>query len=186
MARLIYSALVSLDGYVEDARGAFEWARPDEEVLAAVNDQERPIGTYLYGRRMYETMRYWETVELGPERSAGDRDFAALWRAAEKIVFSRTLETIAITRARLEREFDAGAIRHLKETSGCDLTVGGAQLAGQAIAAGLVDECHLFVHPVLVGGGKRALPDQVQARMRLLGGRTFGSGVVHLRYRLTG
>ena len=160
MARLIYSAIASLDGYVEDEQGAFDWAMPDDEVLAAVNDLERPIGTYLYGRRMYETMVFWETAGTGADQSAGVRDFTELWRVAEKVVYSRTLRTVTSARTRIEREFDPGAVRRLKETSVSDVTVGGAELAGQAIAAGLVDECHLFLNPILVGGGKRALPDE--------------------------
>jgi dihydrofolate reductase len=177
MARLIYSAIASLDGYVEDEQGKFDWAAPDEEVHAFVNDLERPVGTHLYGRRMYETMVYWET--------GGDRDFAEIWRAAEKVVYSRTLQTVSSERTRIEREFDAVAIRRLKESSRSDITIGGAELAGQAIAAGLVDECHLFLNPILVGGGKRALPDQVHARLQLLDERRFRNGVVHLHYHVT-
>lgn len=183
MARLIYSALASLDGYVEDQRGAFEWAAPDEEVHAFVNDLERPIGTYLYGRRMYDTMVYWETTGSDDQPSVA-RDFAEIWRAAEKIVYSRTLESPSSARTRIERDFDPDAITRLKESSARDLTIGGATLAGQAIAAGLVDECHLFLSPVLVGGGKRALPDDVKVRLELLDERRFRSGVVHLRYGL--
>jgi len=186
MARLIYSAIASLDGYVEDERGTFDWAAPDDEVLAAVNELERPIGTYLYGRRMYETMVFWETAGSGADQSAGVRDFAELWRAAEKVVYSRTLQTIASARTRIEREFDPRAVQHLKETSASDITVGGAELAGQAIAANLVDECHLFLNPILVGGGKRALPNGARTRLQLLDERRFGSGVVHLHYRIGG
>ncbi len=185
MATLIYSAIVSLDGYVEDEQGTFDWAAPDDEVLAAVNDLERAIGTYLYGRRMYETMVYWETSGTGADQSAGVRDFAELWRVAEKVVYSRTLRTATSARTRIEREFDPGAVRRLKETSVSDITVGGAELASQAIAAGLVDECHLFLNPILVGGGKRALPDQVRARLQLLDVRRFRNGVVHLHYRIS-
>lgn len=186
MARLIYAAIASLDGYIEDEQGKFDWAEPDDEVLAAVNDLERPIGTYLYGRRMYETMVPWETMSTGDDQSAGMRDFAQLWRAAEKVVYSRTLERVTSERTRIEREFDPRAVRRLKETSASDLTVGGAALAGQAIAAGIVDECHLFLNPILVGGGKRALPDKVSARLQLLDERRFRSGVVHLHYRIRG
>jgi dihydrofolate reductase len=184
MAKLIYSAIGSLDGYVEDERGRFEWAAPDDEVHAFVNDLERPIGTYLYGRRMYETMVFWETASTGAGSSAVIRDFAVIWRAAEKIVYSRTLETVSSARTRIERGFDPDAIRRLKETSGADITIGGAELAGQAIAAGLVDECHLFLGPVMVGGGKRALPDNIRAQLELLDERRFGGGVVHLHYRM--
>jgi dihydrofolate reductase len=188
MARLIYAAIASLDGYVEDEQGKFGWAAPDDEVLAAVNELERPIGTYLYGRRMYETMVFWETAGTGADQSVGvlDLDFAELWRDAEKVVYSRTLQTIASARTRIEREFDPRAIQHLKETSASDITVGGAELAGQAIAADLVDECHLFLNPILVGGGRRALPSNVRTRLALLDERRFSGGVVHLRYRVGG
>ena len=185
MARLIYSAIASLDGYVEDERGMFDWAAPDDEVLAAVNDLERPIGTYLYGRRMYETMVFWETAGTGADQSAGERNFAELWRVAEKVVYSRTLQTVTSARTRIEREFDPGAVRRLKEASVSDITIGGAELAGQAITAGLVDECHLFLNPILVGGGKRALPDKMRARLQLLDERRFRGGVVHLHYRIS-
>jgi len=181
MARLTYLAIASLDGYVEDEQGRFNWAAPDEEVHAFVNDLERPIGTYLYGRRMYETMVYWETDD---DRGAVARDYAEIWRAAEKIVYSRGLQTVSSKRTRIEREFDATAIRRLKESSLSDMAIGGAELAGQAIAEGLVDECHLFVGPVLVGGGKRALPAGVRAELELLDERRFRSGFVFLRYRL--
>lgn len=181
MASLIYSAIASLDGYVEDEQGKFGWAQPDEEVHAFVNDLERPVGTHLYGRRMYETMVYWET---GGGDTAVTRDYAEIWRAAEKVVYSRTLHTVSSERTRIEREFDAAAIKRLKEGSRSDITIGGAELAGQAIAEGLVDECHLFLGPVLVGGGKRALPAGVHAELELLEERRFRSGVVYLAYRL--
>jgi dihydrofolate reductase len=186
MAKLIYSALASLDGYVEDKRGDFEWAAPDEEVHAFVNDLERPIGTYLYGRRMYETMVYWETVSTGGDQPVVTRDFAEIWRAAEKIVYSRTLQTLSSARTRIERDFDPAAIRQLKESSARDITIGGAELAGEAIAAGLVDECHLFLGPIVVGGGKRVLPNDVRVQLELLNERRFRSGVVHLRYGVCG
>ena len=182
MGKLIYSAIASLDGYVEDQRGNFEWAAPDDEVHAFVNDLERPIGTYLYGRRMYETMVYWETVDTSGDQPAVGRDFAEIWRAADKIVYSRTLDTPASARTRIERDFDRAAIRELKESSPRDLTIGGAALGGQAIAAGLVDECDLILCPIVVGGGKRALPDDVLVELELLDERRFRSGVVHLRY----
>jgi dihydrofolate reductase len=181
MVRLIYSAIASLDGYVEDEQGKFGWAKPDEEVHAFVNDLDRPVGTHLYGRRMYETMVYWET---GGDQAAVTRDFAEIWRAAEKVVYSRTLQTVSSERTRIEREFDTAAIRRLKESSRSDITIGGAELAGQAIAEGLVDECHLFLGPVLVGGGKRALPAGVHAELELLDERRFRSGLVYLHYRL--
>ena len=184
MARLIYSAIASLDGYVEDKHGNFDWAAPDDEVFAFVNDLERPIGTYLYGRRMYETMVYWETVSVSDDQPAVSREFTEIWRAAEKVVYSRTLHTPSSARTRIERDFDPAAIRRLKESSVRDITVGGARLAGEAIAAGLVDECHLFLGPILVGGGKRALPDDVRVQLELLAERRFRSGVVHLHYKV--
>lgn len=184
MAKLIYSAIASLDGYVEDQDGSFEWAAPDAEVHAFINDLERPIGTHLYGRRMYETMVYWETLSLDGDQSAAARDFAQIWRAADKIVFSRTLDTSSSARTRIERDFDPAAISRLKQSSGSDITIGGAELAGQAMSADLIDECHLFVCPMVVGGGKRALPDDVRLQLELLDEHRFRSGVVHLRYGL--
>jgi dihydrofolate reductase len=180
MGKLIYSAIASLDGHIEDEHGKFDWAAPDDEVHAFVNDLERPVGTHLYGRRMYETMVFWETVE---GESPAIRDFAEIWRAADKIVYSNTLESVSSARTRIERDFDAEAVRQLKETAGHDLTVGGAALAAQAIRAGLVDEYHFFFVPVLVGAGKRALPDGVREELELLDERRFGTGVVFLRYR---
>ena len=185
MAKLIYSAIASLDGYVEDEHGGFDWAAPDDEVHAFVNDLERPIGTYLYGRRMYETMVFWETANTGAGSSAVFRDFAVIWRAADKIVYSRTVQTVFSARTRIERDFEADAIRRLKETSEADITIGGAELAGQAIAAGLVDECHLFLGPVLVGSGKRALPADIRTNLELMDERRFRRGVVHLHYRVS-
>jgi dihydrofolate reductase len=181
MAKLIYSAIASLDGYVEDGQGRFDWAAPDEEVHAFANDLERPVGTHLYGRRMYETMVYWETDD---DPAPVARDYAETWRAAEKVVYSKTLETVSSERTRIEREFDAAAIRRLKASSRSDISIGGAELAGQAIAARMVDECHLLLVPVLVGGGKRALPSGVRAELELLDERRFRSGVVYLHYRL--
>lgn len=183
MAKLIYSAITSLDGYIEDEHGSFDWAAPDTEVHAAVNALERPIGTYLYGRRMYETMLYWETVDAD-ELDPVSRDWTGIWRAADKIVFSRTLESPSTKRTQLVREFDPVALRRLKESSPHDISVGGAELAGQMMAADLVDECQLFLNPVIVGGGKRALPDGVHVRLELLEERRFKGGVVLLRYRV--
>jgi dihydrofolate reductase len=182
MAKLIYSAIASLDGYIEDETGEFDWAAPDEEVHAEVNDLERRIGTYLYGRRMYETMAYWETAGMGADDPGVVRDYGELWRAAEKVVYSRTLPAVSTARTRVERDFDPPAIRRLKEEAASDLSVGGAELAGRALAAGLVDEVHLFLHPVSVGGGKPALPRGVRLRLELLAERPFRSGVFHLRY----
>jgi dihydrofolate reductase len=184
MAKLIYSAITSLDVYVEDEQGKFDWAAPDDEVHAFVNDLERPVGTYLYGRRMYETMAFWETVDAGVGQPAVAREFARIWGAAEKIVYSRTLRTASSARTRIEHEFDPKEIRRLKQASERDITIGGAELAGQAIARGLVDELHLLLGPVLVGGGKRALPDGIRTQLELLDERRFRGGVVHLRYRL--
>jgi len=182
MARLIYSTLASLDGYVEDASGRFDWAAPDEEVRAFVNDLVRPIGTHLIGRRMYATMVFWETAGLAADDPEVIRDFGSLWRAAEKIVFSKTLMSVTTARTRTERDFDPGSIRRLKESGHADLAVGGAEVAGQALADGLVDEIQLFLVPVIVGSGKRALPADVQARLRLIGTRGFASGVVYAHY----
>jgi dihydrofolate reductase len=181
-AKLVYGAIASLDGYVEDASGKFDWAAPDEEVHAFVNDVERPIGTYLYGRRMYETMVFWETAGLADDDPEVVRDFASLWRAADKIVFSKTLTSATTARTQTERDFDPESIRRLKQSAEADVSVGGAELAGQALAAGLVDEIQLFLVPVIVGGGKRALPADVNARLRLVTTRGFASGVVYARY----
>jgi dihydrofolate reductase len=181
-ARLIYSAIASLDGYVADEAGRFDWSAPDEEVHAFVNDLERPVGTHLYGRRMYEVLVAWETLPLD-DRSPVIRDFAELWRAADKIVYSRTLAAVSSARTRLERDFDAEAVRRLKAGAQRDVMIGGPELAAQAIEAGLVDEYHLFVVPALVGGGTRSLPDGVRVRLELLDTRTFKSGAVFLRYR---
>jgi dihydrofolate reductase len=183
MAKLIYTAIASLDGYVEDAAGEFEWAAPDDEVHAFVNELEQPIGTYLYGRRMYETMLFWETADADDDWPDVAQEFTAIWQAAEKIVYSRTLRTVSSARTRIEREFDPSAIARMKQSSGADLGIGGAELAGQAIAAGLVDELQLLLVPVLVGGGKRALPHDVHVQLELLDERRFQSGAVFLRYR---
>jgi dihydrofolate reductase len=186
MAKLIYSAITSLDEYVEDKDGNFGWAAPDDELLVAINDLERPIGTYLYGRRMYETMVFWETAPVSDDQPAASSDFAAIWRTAEKIVYSRTLQAPSSSRTRIERTFEPAAIKRLKESSDRDISIGGAELAGEAIAAGLVDECHLFLCPIIVGGGKRALPDDVRTELELMAERRFQSGVVHLHYRIRG
>ena len=180
-AKLIYAAIASLDGYVEDRDGRFEWAAPDDEVHAFVNELERPIGTYHYGRRMYETMVYWETDD---DDDPVARDYGELWRAAEKIVFSRTLQTVSSARTRIERELDADAIRAMKANASSDISIGGSELASRAMSLGLVDEVHLFLHPILVGGGKRALHDDVRAELELVDERRFRSGVVHLHHRV--
>jgi dihydrofolate reductase len=183
MAKLIYSAIASADGYIEDAAGGFGWAEPDEELFRFVNDLERPIGTHLYGRRMYETLRYWETAHTMPGQSPVERDFTGIWQAADKIVFSTTLQSVASARTRIERNCDPAMVRRLKAATGPDMAVGGASLAGQAIKAGLVDELQLLLVPVLVGGGKQALPDGVRSDLDLLDTRRFASGAVYLRYR---
>jgi len=183
MAKLIYSAITSLDGYVADRDGNFDWAAPDEEVHAFVNDLERPVGTYLYGRRMYEVMAVWETADFLTDQPAVIQDFARIWRAADKVVYSTTLETVSSARTRIERVFDPEAVRQMKASAIRDISVGGPDLAAQAIKAGLVDECHLFIAPIVVGGGKQSLPDGVRMSCELLDVRRFGNGVVHLRYR---
>jgi dihydrofolate reductase len=183
MAKLIYSAIASLDGYVADEDGNFDWAVPDEEVHSFINDLERPLGTYLYGRRMYETMLGWETDPTLADRSPPMRDFAQIWQAADKIVYSKTLEAVDTARTRIERDFDPEAVRQMKALAGRDLIVGGPELAAQAFKAGLVEECHLFVVPMVVGGGKRSLPDNVRLKLELLDERRFGSGMVYLYYR---
>ncbi|HEV8156562.1 MAG TPA: dihydrofolate reductase family protein [Gaiellales bacterium] len=181
MARLIYSAIASLDGYVADEHGNFDLLAPGAEVHAFVNDLERPVGTHLYGRRMYEVMVWWETMETAGQPDVM-RDFAEIWWAADKIVYSRTLDAVASERTRIEREFEPETVRQMKASTERDISIGGPDLAGQALAAGLVDECHLFLSPVLMGGGTRALPDGVRLQMELLDERRFGSGVVYLRY----
>ena len=185
MAKLVYTAITSLDGYVADEDGKFDWAAPDEEVYAFVNDLERSIGTYLYGRRLYDTMVVWETVPSGPDQQPVVRDYAEIWRSADKIVYSTTMQSASSARTRIERQFEPDAVRQIKASADRDVSVGGAHLAGEAIRAGLVDECHLFVTPVIVGGGTQALPDHVRVDLELLDERRFGNGVVHLHYRTT-
>jgi dihydrofolate reductase len=183
VAKLIYSAITSLDGYVADEDGTFEWAVPDEEVHTFINDLERPVGTYLYGRRMYKVMVGWETDPTLADQSPLMQDFAEIWRAAEKIVYSKTLETVSSARTRIERDFDPEAVRQMKVRTGSDVIVGGPDLAAQAMKAGLVDELHLFVVPIVVGGGKQSLPSNVRQKLELLDERRFGNGMVYLRYR---
>ena len=184
MARLFYAVIASLDGYVADENGNFDWAAPDEEVLAFVNDLERPIGTYLYGRRMYETMVYWETAHIDADQPPVVQDFARIWQAADKVVYSTTLETVSSARTRIERTFNPDAIRQMKAAARQDITVGGPTLTAEALKAGLVDECHVFVAPFVVGGGTRSLPGNVRLNLDLLDERRFRSGVVHLHYRI--
>jgi dihydrofolate reductase len=183
MAKLIYSAITSLDGYIEDEDGKFDWAVPDEEVHTFINDLERPVGTYLYGRRMYEMMVGWETDHTLAAQSHLMRDFAQIWQAADKIVYSTTLETVPTARTRIERDFDPEAVRQMKAHAGSDLTVSGPDLAAHAFRAGLVDECHLFIAPTLVGGGKQCFPNNVRLKLELLDEHRFGNGMAHLCYR---
>jgi dihydrofolate reductase len=180
---LIYSAIASLDGYIADENGNFEWGAPGEEVHAFINELERPVGTYLYGRRMYEVMRVWETPEALPNATPAMLEFADIWRAADKVVYSRTLETVTTERTRLERDFDVAAVRDSKVSDERDLTIGGPELAAHALQAGLVDEYQLFLAPVLVGTGVRALPEGVRMELELVEERGFESGFVYLRYR---
>ncbi|HEX3540501.1 MAG TPA: dihydrofolate reductase family protein [Acidimicrobiales bacterium] len=183
MAKLIYSAISSLDGYVADENGNFDWAAPDEEVHAFVNDLERPAGTYLYGRRMYEVMRYWETAPTAGDEPDAGHDYARIWQAADKVVYSTTLPTVSTARTTLERTFDPAAVGAMKAAATANISVGGPHLAAAALAAGLVDECHFFLTPAVVGGGTRSLPDGVKFRLELLDEHRFGNGVVHLHYR---
>jgi dihydrofolate reductase len=184
MARLIYTALASLDGYVADEDGKWDWAVPDDEVHALVNDLARPLGAYLYGRRMYEVLVAWETIDTGGDPVL--EDFAGIWRAADKVVYSRTLEAVASARTRIEREFEPEAVRRIKASAARDLAIGGPELAAQAFGAGLIDECHLFLAPMIVGGGKRALADAVRQELELLDERRVGDGFVYLHYRVGG
>jgi dihydrofolate reductase len=182
MAKLLYVMNASLDGYIADEDGNLDWGAPGEEYYSFINDLLRPVGTYLYGRRLYELMAVWET-DPAVAQSPAAREFAAIWQAADKVVYSRTLQAAATTRTRIERDFDPQAVRHLKAAAERDFTVGGPDLGAQAITAGLVDEVHLFVWPVVVGGGKPFFPDRARLQLELLEERRFGNGVVYLRYR---
>ncbi|HEX2991575.1 MAG TPA: dihydrofolate reductase family protein [Anaerolineales bacterium] len=184
MAHLIYSAMTSLDGYIEDKSGRFDWAEPDEEVHRFVNDLERSAGIHLYGRRMYETMMVWETEPSLAAESPFMRDYAEIWQSADKIVYSRTLEAVSTRRTRIERNFDPQAIQQLKKTSEQDISIGGPEIAAHAFRVGLIDECQLYIAPIVVGGGKPSLPDDVRLELELLEERAFSSGVVFLRYRV--
>ena len=183
MARLIYSAISSLDGYIEDRNGNFDWAMPDEEVHRFINNLERTAQTYLYGRRMYETMMVWETDPTLALDSPLTQDFAQIWQAADKIVYSRTLAAAATRNTQIERNFDPEAIKQLKKTVGHDISIGGSGLAAHAFQSGLIDECHLFLTPIIVGGGKPSLPDNVRLELELLSERRFRNGTVYLRYQ---
>ena len=184
MAKLIYLTNVSLDGYIEDAHGSFDWTPPDDDLFAFVTDLVRPVGTYLYGRRLYETMAPWETDPALAAQSELMANFANVWQAADKVVYSTTLDAVSTAKTRLEHNFDPAAVRDMKASATSDLTVGGAHLTAHALKAGLVDECHLFIRPVLVGGGKPALPTGTRAELELLDDRRLGKGVVYLRYRI--
>jgi dihydrofolate reductase len=183
MGKLIYTAITSLDGYVEDGEGSIEWSAPTEELVSFINGLERPSGTYLYGRRMYETMLYWENDVVAPDELVALGDFRAMWREANKIVYSRTLESASSAKTKIERDFDAHAVRQLKSASDHDMSIGGAGLAAQAIMSQLVDEFRVFVVPVILGGGKSWLPNEVELDLELIDTRRFSDGVVHLRYR---
>ena len=183
MAKLIYSTIASLDGYTADRNGNFDWAAPDEEVHSFVNDLERKVGTYLYGRRMYEVMRYWESTQAVADQHPVEMDYARIWRAADKIVYSSTLRSVSSARTWIERDFDLEVVRRMKGQAKRDISVSGPDLAAQALEAGLVDECHLFVVPIVVGGGKRSLPANVRLELELLDEHRFEGGVVYLRYR---
>jgi dihydrofolate reductase len=184
MAKLIYSVQTSLDGYVNDEKGEFGWARPDEEVHSFENELERPVGTYLYGRRMYEVMRYWQDPPDLAAQAAYIKDYAQIWQAADKVVYSRSLDSASTSRTRIESEFEPDAVRELKEAAEADLGVGGAGLAAEALRAGLVDELHQVIYPVVVGGGTPWLPDGLRLDLELLEERRFANGAVHLHYRL--
>jgi dihydrofolate reductase len=193
MARLIYSATASLDGYINDAQGGFDFAAPDAEVHAFVNDREREIGTYLLGRRVYDVMTYWDTapVDAPPAESGGGSaaaeaaimaDYARIWGQIDKVVYSRSLETVTADRTRLERDFEPEAVRALKGAAHRDLSIGGAELAGQALAAGLVDLLRVYIAPVVVGGGTRLLPDGLHLELELVDQHRFTDGTVYLLY----
>ena len=184
MAKLIYSAITSLDCYVADDEGNFDWAEPDEELHLLINDLERSVGTYLYGRRMYETMVFWETAHTLDDQPQYTLEYAGIWQRAEKIVYSTSLASVSSERTRIEHEFDPGAVREMKASLTNDISVGGPHLAAQAFKMGLVDECHLFLNPVVVGSGNRALPPDGRVDLELLDDRRFGNGVVHLHYRV--
>ena len=183
MARLIYFMPASLDGYIADETGSPEWSAPDEETFAFINELMRPFGTYLYGRKMYETMAVWETPGVIPGLTPAVLDFARIWQAADKIVYSRSRESVATPKTRLEREFLPDAVRELKARAARDISVGGPTLAAQAIRAGLVDEYHLLVVPAMLGGGMRVLPGNMRIVLSLVDERRFGNGMVYLRYR---
>jgi dihydrofolate reductase len=182
MVKLIYATITSLDGYIADEHGSIDWTAPDEEVITCVNELVRPIGTHLYGRRMYESMVVWEDPRFVVDQPPVLQDFAAIWQAADKIVYSGRLQAVSSGTTRIERDFDAAAVRQLKGSLQRDISIAGATLAAEAISAGLVDEYHLFLTPVVIGGGIPALPKQVHLQLELLDEHRFGNGVVHLHY----
>lgn len=184
MAKLTYTFLASLDGYINDDQGGFDWAVPDEEVLEYINAAERDTGTFLYGRRMYELMIGWETDPAVAEQSPGSADFAEIWQSKQKIVFSRTLEAVSTRNTRIEREFDPATVRALKDEAEQDLNISGADVAAAAWRADLVDECHVFVAPMLVGGGQKLFPEGVRRPLDLIDEHRFQNGMVHLHYRV--
>jgi dihydrofolate reductase len=184
MAKVIYVANVSLDGYIEDENGSFDWTAPDDALFAFITDLVRPVGTHLYGRRLYETMAVWETDPALAASSELMADFANVWQAADKVVYSTTLDAVSTAKTRLEWNFDPDSIREMKASATTDLTVGGARLAGDALKAALVDECHLIIRPVLVGGGKPALPRGTRIDLELIDDRRLSNGVMYVRYRV--
>ena len=184
MAELIYFTIASLDGYIEDEAGQFDWAAPSDEVHAAANDLARGAGTALYGRRMYETMAVWETDPRLASQPGVIGDFASIWQAADKIVYSTTLAAPSTERTAIARSFEPEAVRRLKASAERDLMIGGATIAAEAFRAGLVDQCHLFVVPVIVGGGKPALPERVRLDLELRDVRRFANGTVHLHHHV--
>jgi dihydrofolate reductase len=184
VANLIYVTNVSLDGFIEDERGNFDWTEPDDEQFAFITDLIRPVGTYLYGRRLYESMAVWETEPALAAQSELRADFAQVWQAADKIVYSTTLDAVSTAKSRLESRFDPDVIREVKDTAGRDLTVGGANFAAHAFRAGLIDECHLFIGPAMLGGGKPSLPSDLRVELDLLDERRFDNGVVYVRHRI--
>jgi dihydrofolate reductase len=184
MAKLIYVTNVSLDGFIEDEHGGFEWTEPDDEQFAFVTDLVRPVGTYIYGRRLYETMAVWETDPSLAAQSELRADFARVWQAADKIVYSTTLDAVPTGKSRLERGFDPDSVRKMKVTTSRDLMVGGANIAAHAFSASLIDECHLFIGPAIVGRGKPSLPSELRAKLELLDERRFDNGVVYVRHRI--
>ncbi len=185
MAKLIYATNMSLDGYVEDENGSFDWGEPSEQLHSFFNDLLRPIGTHLYGRAMYEVMTYWETALSIPDGNEIENDFARIWQTAEKVVYSTTLTTVPTTNTRIEPAFNPNAVQHLKVNAVSDISIGGAQIAAQAFSAGLIDECHLIIHPIILGAGKPALPKNVRLNLELLNENRFDGDVVHLHYRVT-